>query len=359
MPRPALALSMLALLFAAAPAPAGGQALPDIEPSVPFDPHVVQRDGAWYLGFATAARNLGPGALRIAGQGDGSGVMTARQLSEDGAQLLNPNVGALHYVSTATHQHWHYMDFMRYELRGVDRPSVLRDQKQGFCLGDAPFVRDWCSSNAPAATATQIGLRSGGLEVYARNVEGQEIRVDPQTAPAGRYVLSARIGPTGVLRETRSDNNVAMALIELDWPATGAVATSKTCVGGGCAWRLPARSASAARRLARKAVRRTLGRPARRGVRASCRRRARAHTCRVRIRRGRLSVRGKVRVWYRVDTAASRWYHTVKVVRRTSGCSGCTRRIRRSKRIGGTVAGGTQPATARASAASFVCRLAP
>jgi hypothetical protein len=372
MQRVHVVLAIQAVLFAVAAAPAGGQTLPDIEPSVPYDVNVVQRDGRWFLGFATAARNVGPGALRIQGQGDGSGVMLARQLSEDGAQVLNPSVGILRYVSTPTHQHWHYLDFMRYELRGVDHRNVLRDQKQGFCLGDAPFVPNWCSSNAPAATVTDIGLRPAGVEIYSRNIEGQEIAIDPEAAPAGRYVLSARIGPTGVLRETRTDNNNASALIKLTWPTTDPaqqpeprpVATIKTCVRERCTWRLPARSASVARRLAAKALRRTFGRLASRGVRATCRLwRARAHACQVRVRRERLRFRGSVRVWYVVDTAAGRrWYYTVKGIRRTRGCrapeSRCVRRIRRAERLGGKVASRARTSTARASATSIVCRLA-
>lgn len=367
MQRVHLFLPILAVFFAVAAAPAGGQALPDIEPSVPYDVNVVQRDGVWYLGFATAGRNLGPGALRIQGQGDGSGVMAARQVSEDGAQVLNPDVGTLHYVSMLTHQHWHFMDFMRYELRGIDRPRVLRDQKQGFCLGDAPFVLDWCSSNQPALTTTELGLRPGGLEIYARNVEGQEIPIDPATAPAGRYVLSARIGPTGVLRETRSDNNVAAVVIKLTWPTTDPaqqpeprpVVAIRSCTGETCRWRLPAAGASSARRLARKALRRTFG-PSRR-IRATCRvRRARRHACRVRMQAKRLSFSGSVRVWYVVDTTASRWYYTVDGIRRTRDCSTgrCTRRVRRAGRLGGRVASSPQASAARASATSFACRLA-
>lgn len=373
MQRVHVVIYIVSLIVAVSAAPANGQTLPDIEPSAPFDVHVVQRDGNWYMGFATAARNVGPGALRIQGQLDGSGVMAARQLSEDGAQVLNPSVGTLRYVSSLSHQHWHYMDFMRYELRAVDHPSVLRDQKQGFCLGDAPFVRDWCSSNAPAATMTDVGLRPGGLEIYARNVEGQEILIDPETVAAGRYVLSARIGPTGVLREARTDNNVALTLISLTWPTTDPqqqpeprpIASIKTCLGERCRWKLPAASASAARRLVRKALRRTFGRVPSRSLRATCRVwRARGHACRVRMGRGRLSFRGSVRVWYVVGTTASRrWYYTVKGIRRTRGCRAggnrCSRRIHRVERLGGTLPGRAQTSGARASATPFACRLAP
>ncbi len=146
--------------------------------------------------------------------------MTAAQVTQDGTGVLSDQVGTLQYVTTVTHNHWHLLDFMRYELQGIDHPTVIRDQKQGFCLaGDpaAPFVTGWCAQNQPTLTTTEIGLMPGGSEVYAPYVEGQEIMIDPTTAPAGRYLLSARIGPTGVLKETRSDNDVASTLIELKW----------------------------------------------------------------------------------------------------------------------------------------------
>jgi Lysyl oxidase len=362
MPRIRVLGVLVVVLLATTATPASGQALPDVESSAPFDVRVVQRDGRSYLGFSTEARNRGAGALRIRGTGDGSQVMAASQLSEDGSQVLNPNVGTLRYVSTLTHQHWHYMDFMRYELLGVDHPSVLRDQKQGFCLGDAPFVTGWCARDAPALTTTDLGLRPGGHEIYTGNVEGQEILIDPAAAPAGRYVLTARIGPTGVLRETRTDNNVSSTVIQLTWPPgappTRPIRSIDSCVGRGCTKSLPARNAAVARALARKALRRTLGRRNAAGARVRCRVfRERVHACRVRVRHGPLSFRGSVRVWYLIGASATRWYYTVKVVRRARGCGDpCTRRIRRARRLGGKVAAATATATGRASATSLLCR---
>jgi Lysyl oxidase len=363
-------LYVLVVTFAATAAPAYGQSLPDIEPGPPFDVGVVQRDGRWYLGFATEARNIGPGALRIRGTGSGSGTMSAAQLTEDGTQVLNAQVGTLEFVSTVTHNHWHFLDFMRYELQGVDHPTVIRDQKQGFCLaGDpaAPFVTGWCAPNQPTLTTTEVGLMPGGREVYAPYVEGQEIAIDPTTAPAGRYLLSSRIGPTGLLQETRADNNVASTLIELKWAAGDqqpqlrpVEQAADRCVGAGCTGKLPAASNRAARRLAREALRRTLGPLPSRRIHVKCKvERNRVHRCRVRARHARLSFSGTVRIWYRVRPAGTKWYYTVKGTRRTIGCgSACNRRIRRIGRVGGTVA---VPARTRPSArsASFVCALAP
>ena len=69
-----------------------------------------------------------------------------------------------------------------------------------------------------------------------------------------------------------------------------------------------------------------------------------------------MSFRGSVRVWYVIAPSATRWYYTVKVVRRDRGCGDpCTRRIRRARRLGGNIAGATT-ASARASGTSLFCR---
>jgi hypothetical protein len=364
MPRIHVPTALVVVLLATTAAPASGQTLPDVQPSEPYKTTVVQRDGRWYLGFNTETRNVGPGTLRIQGQGDGSGVMTAWQLLDDGTQIHG--VGRLQYVDSVTHRHWHFMDFLRYELRGIDHPAVLRDQKQGFCLDDeAWFVPGtWCARDEPARTTMELGLVPGGRDLYRAHIEGQEIPVDPTTAPAGRYLLSARVGPTGVLRETRTDNNVASTVIRLTWPKGAPqpeprrIPEIDSCVGRGCTKTLPARTAAVARRLARKALRRTLGRKNARGAGVTCKvRRGRAHACRVLVRHGRVSFHGSVRVWYVVGPSATRWHYTVKVVRRVSGCGDpCTRRIRRIKRLGGNVAGPTTT-SARASGTSLFCRL--
>ena len=145
MRRPLFLALVFAFVLVAASAPASAAVLPDLEQVAPYKVRVEQRDGRWYLGFATAVRNVGAGALRIRGQGSGSGTMAAQQISEDGLEVLNPALGTLRYVTTYGHRHWHYMGFMRYELRGLDVPGVLLDRKQGFCLSQAPFVDGWCA----------------------------------------------------------------------------------------------------------------------------------------------------------------------------------------------------------------------
>jgi hypothetical protein len=351
-------------------ASASAAGLPDLEQVAPYDIRVEHRDDRWYLGFATAVRNVGTSALRLRGRGSGDGTMTAQQLSEDGQEVLQPNAGEFHYVTTFGHRHWHYMGFMRYELRGMDVAGALLDHKQGFCLSEADFVDGWCARGKPAITGTDLGLESGATDTYHPNVEGQEIEIDPDTTPSGRYLLTSRIGPTGVVQETRTDNNVASTVIRLKWPLGGtqAIAPVNSCVGEGCAGPLPALrraprwlSTTIARRLARKALRRTIGRmPSRARIR--CRRaRPRGNLCHTGFERGRRSYRGTVRLTYKPAGAATRWRYTVRLVRRCAGTKGCTRRIRRIDRPGGTLPTGVRSLAATARGAGgqrLLCQIA-
>ena len=321
--------------------------LPDIEQIPPYKIGVVQRDGRWYLGFASAARNVGAGGFRIRGSRRPDGTMAAQQVTDDGLQVLKPAVGTLRYVTTYGHAHWHYMRFMRYELRGIDVPGALMDRKQGFCLGDAPWVEGWCARGRPEISAIDEGIRAG----RRRHLRAQRRRPGDRDRPPhgahGPLRPDVADRADGLLEETRTDNNVASTVIYLRWPlADGqALAPVGSCVGEGCAGpvppapRLPRMSAAHAQGLARQALRRELG-PLRSHPRIRCRTpRKRRTGCAVRLARGNARFAGTVRVWYRQEGAAARWYYSVDVIRRLTGCrgGGCTRDLRRPNRLGGTV----------------------
>lgn len=329
------------------PASARAAELPDLEQVAPYNVQVVQRGDRWFLGFATAVRNAGAGALLLRGERLADGSMHVRQLSADGAQVLSPNAGVFRFVTAEGHNHWHYMDFMKYELRGLDPPGVLRDRKQGFCLSQARGWQDtWCGRDQPALTTIDLGLWPGGIDIYEPNVEGQEIEINPKTTPPGRYLLTSRIGITGVVQETRTDNNAASTVIDLRWPLYSGqpIAPVASCLGEGCAGTPPdatrRMTKAEARRLARRALRRSFGV---RRARLSCR----SHACEGRWRRGRWRYAGTVRLRYEAWGAATRWYYRVNAVKR-AGRDGKARRIRHSEKFGGTLT---------AAAAARLCRL--
>ena len=237
----AAACVSVSVALAARPESKASELLPDLDLAPPSK-LIVQRDQTtgktrFLLGFRSAADNVGVGPLIV--RGDRTGVdqaeMEAEQVvvGDDGSESIVPGVGTLRYVVDPTHQHWHLLPFMRYELRR-DRDFRLArpDTKSGFCLGDR-YVTDPASrlSGEPAVPAfnTNCGLGETGLLAIEEGIsvgwgdnyeawrDGQYL--DLTGLPAGRYVLVHRVNSPRVLRESSYANNASSALLSVTWPA--------------------------------------------------------------------------------------------------------------------------------------------
>ena len=128
----------------------------------------------------------------------------------------------LRYVRSETHQHWHFPEFERYELRRLDGSLVARDRKTGFCLRDAyetkalnrpPVWTGECARRRPAARSVRQGISAGFGDDYVPAKEGQSI--DVTGLPPGPYVLVHRANPNRILREASYANNAASVLLDL------------------------------------------------------------------------------------------------------------------------------------------------
>jgi hypothetical protein len=207
--------ALVPVLVAAAGAPPAP--LPDLDQAAPFGVSLVERHGKLLLVFGSAVDNVGPGALVVEGRRVGDDMRTW-QIVGDRRYALRPR---LRYVRSETHQHWHLLDFDRYELR---RSGVLvrRDRKTGFCLNDAyetkalnraPRWTGECARGRPTARTIREGISPGFGDDYVPEKEGQSI--DVTGLPPGRYVLVHRANPERALRERSYANNAASVLIEL------------------------------------------------------------------------------------------------------------------------------------------------
>jgi hypothetical protein len=215
--------------------------LPDLEIAAPSS-LVVQRDATagkarFLLGFASAADNVGAGPLIIRGARASvdQAEMTAEQVlvADDGSQTVVPSVGTLRYVVDPTHQHWHLLPFMRYELRREKDFRLARpDAKSGFCLGDryvtdavdrlageppTPVYNTNCGLGEVGLLSIEEGISVGWGDVYEAWRDGQYLNLTG--LPAGRYVLVHRVNPSHVLRESDYRNNASSALLAVSWPA--------------------------------------------------------------------------------------------------------------------------------------------
>jgi hypothetical protein len=238
---PLLALVALALLAPATAAAKPHDLLPDLAQGIPTDISiVVDTSGAQpqsRLAFHSSVVNVGEGPLVLTGRRSASSpTMTAHQVvrRSNGSSYVRPqSAGVLRYVKASDHQHWHLLGFDRYELWNRDATRrLLRDRKQGFCLGDrfslysnrriphqprTPAYTTYCGKNRPDLRHIVEGITVGWGDDYRANIEGQYI--DVSGVAAGRYLLVHRVNAGRGLREINRFNNVTCAPIELKAPA--------------------------------------------------------------------------------------------------------------------------------------------
>ncbi len=212
--------------------------LPDLEQVAPgkLEGSEIRRAGArrFLLGFASAVDNVGLGSLEVIGERSSFSIprMRVRQvvLRADGTRGSEEVAAVIRYVRSETHQHWHLLDFERYELRtGDGRRLVAPDRKTGFCLGDryqartglenqprSAVITGECGRNEPQLLEVREGISVGYGDDYKPTLEGQNF--DLTGLRAGRYLLVHRANPDRVLRESDYGNNAASLLFRLGWP---------------------------------------------------------------------------------------------------------------------------------------------
>lgn len=230
--------------------------LPDLTEAVPSQISVrtVTEQGRrrYRLAFRSAAENRGDqtkggGGLMLVGKRTpGRTRMAIDQYVDlfDGrtgqipSQQVFGDVGHMQYVRNKDHQHWHTLNFERYELRRA--PShrlVAPDRKTGFCVGnryDLPGAakhadlttgvraaklitfedfNSECGLTRPELQTVTVGLSPGSADDYKPLIEGQFI--DVTRMAGGRYELVHRVNPSRRIHETRYDNNSSSVLLEL------------------------------------------------------------------------------------------------------------------------------------------------
>jgi hypothetical protein len=186
----------------------------------------------FFLGFESAAANLGDGPLMVLGsRTSDQPTMKLRQVirRSDGSTRETPLRSTMLYVRSTDHAHWHVLHFMRYELRASVGNRVLRDQKTGFCLGDRyaaeselpgrprrPLYSDRCGRGAPDRLSISEGISIGWGDNYEPHLEGQELELT--SLPAGRYLLVHRVNTKRDIVESDYADNVASMALDLSWP---------------------------------------------------------------------------------------------------------------------------------------------
>ena len=234
--RGSLLPALLVALAVAAAAPAGEpqDLLPDLVQRAPFRLDVRTGDFGARLVFGSAVDNRGAGPLVIDGSRPSrkEPEMRADQviLRSDGSTRVVEGVGALRFVVSPDHRHWHFLAFDRFELRrAYNFKLLLRDRKTGFCLGDRyavdpaahlppVYARSRCSPEGTGLLRVREGISPGFGDDYKPELEGQYL--DITGLAAGRYDLTHRANADGRVLESDYSNNTASVLFRLDWDGT-------------------------------------------------------------------------------------------------------------------------------------------
>jgi hypothetical protein len=210
--------------------------LPDLDQAVPQAVAVIeQEEGLFVLTFGSAVDNVGDGPLVIDARRSSRAQRDMRVTQvidrSDGSRRRLRVPGVVRYIRSETHQHWHLLDFDRYELRrAADNRLVVPDAKTGFCLGDRyktsqdvlpgepdnPVFATDCGKNLPRLLALREGISVGYGDDYVPTLEGQYL--DLTGVPGGRYLLVHRANPDRTLRERSFANNAASMLLRLTRP---------------------------------------------------------------------------------------------------------------------------------------------
>ena len=211
--------------------------LPDLDQAAPGE--LSGRDAGtpasprFYLGFESAAGNVGGGPLTIEGRRDDRSENEMRVVQHisgpDGTVRSESLEAKLSYVRSPDHAHWHLLGFMRYELRRGTGELVQPDRKTGFCLGDryrialplertppSPQFPEECGKGGRELLTVREGISVGYGDDYDPHVEGQEF--DVTRLPAGRYLLVHRVNQDRTLEESNYENNAASMAFQLSWP---------------------------------------------------------------------------------------------------------------------------------------------
>jgi hypothetical protein len=198
-----------------------GAFLPDLRVYPAYSIAVVSEPGGRdFLSFNATTWNGGRGTMMIEGfRRNGVPNMDAYQILADGAQQVAAlPAGKLEYHRGDGHDHWHLLDFGRYELTDANRVVVRDSGKQAWCLAltDAVDLSPlYVDRNAQMES---LGDACGGPDdLWSRQVIPQTGQVFDITALAnGEYYIKLTANPDNVLAEEDLTNNTSYRWVILD-----------------------------------------------------------------------------------------------------------------------------------------------
>ena len=200
-----------------------GQLLPDLQtlPPTELSLLVTSASGKKILRLTNSIANLGPGPLELVGVSDPLDKITRVTQNID---LQNGGIekrAAGVFIYHPTHHHWHFENFVRYELWSLEADNSLKSMvavsdKVSYCLRDNSRAK----TTPPEARMGYIvcdqelqGISPGWVDTYTFDRPGQFIDITGQ--PDGRYALRSIVDPENRILELNETNNAATIYIEI------------------------------------------------------------------------------------------------------------------------------------------------
>ncbi len=204
--------------------------LPDLAALPVYDLSAWNRRDKDLLSFASTPWNAGPAPLVVEGfRRRDRKVMDAFQYFYDtqGFPVGRVPIGEMRFHRGRGHNHWHFPQFVRYDILDADKERVVKSGKQGFCIVPTDAVdltlpgaayRPWNDDRStecgqPRSLWVREVLNAGWGDTYYQSVAGQAF--DITDVPNGRYIVRMRTDPRGVMRQQRTENDVALRRIRL------------------------------------------------------------------------------------------------------------------------------------------------
>ena len=194
--------------------------LPDLVADNPSFVRTALRGGRRLLEFTTAVSNIGDGPLII----DGHTISTPQGVVTQGFQIIRRKDGsscARHagfFEYHRAHSHWHFGDFIDYELRTgdpVNGPLATTGVKASYCLLDIEQIRGvttprQLTNQTCNSQEGQQGISVGWKDVYDRTLPDQNLDLDdPVLVPSGPYYIINRVDGRNRIWEKNENNNLA------------------------------------------------------------------------------------------------------------------------------------------------------